>query len=315
MKKIKFILFGFIILSTLLVTESCRKNKEFKNETGEVSEDNKNIQSNVDNVVNEANQVLSGSNGFSGKTENLGAYSDSLCGAEIDTSLKSQGIITLIFDGVTNCSNRIRSGKVKLTLQGFSTGARWKDVNAKLTIDYIDYKVTRVNDNKSLTFNGTNTLTNTSGGNAVLLVFGMQNQLIHDVNGNNLIVKFDDESTSTFNLSRRYTHTYSNSVYQVKGEGTGTENGISNLENWGITREGDNFTSQVVEPVIWNSTCGAHKPVEGKLEIIVDAKDFNFLTTFGVDASGNVVTSGCPWGLKVEWAYKNKTGSKLYQYY
>ncbi|MDQ3190600.1 MAG: hypothetical protein M3Q58_03320 [Bacteroidota bacterium] len=315
MKVLKSALFGFIILSTLLLSESCRKNKEFKNETGEVSEDNKNIQSNVDNIVNEANQVLSGNNGFNGKSADLEAYGDTLCGAQIDTSLKSQGIITLVFDGLTACSNRIRSGKVKLTLQGYSTGARWKDVNAVLNIDYIDYKVTRVNDNRSLTFNGTNNLTNTSGGNAVMLILGMQTQLIHDVSGNNLIVKFDDQTTSTFNLSRRYTHTFTNPVYQVKGEGTGTQNGINNLENWGVTREGDNFTSQVVLPVIWNSTCGAHKPVEGELNIIVDAKDFSFTTIFGVDASGNLVSTGCPWGLKVEWDYKNKTGSQLYQYH
>ncbi|HET6245200.1 MAG: hypothetical protein H0V01_11975 [Bacteroidetes bacterium] len=313
MKRLKTTLFVIVILSTLVFTESCRKNKEFKKEDGAISEDNKNIQSNIDNVVNEANQVLSGS--YSGKTQIPGAYGDSICGATVDTSLRSQGIITIVFDGSTNCYNRKRSGSVKLTLQGYATGKRWSDVNAVLTIDYIDYKVTRVNDNISLTFNGTNNLTNTSGGNVITLLFGMQNQLIHDVNGSNLIVKFDDQTTSTFNISRRYTHTWTNPVYQIKGEGTGTQNNISNLENWGVTKDGDNFTSQVTEPVIWNTTCGAHKPVAGKMEIIVDAKEFSFITTIGVDASGNVVNSGCPWGLKVEWTYKNNTGSHLYQYH
>ncbi len=314
MKKLKFTL-GILILSSLLITtESCRKKKEFKDEKGEISEDNKNIQSNVDNVVNEANQVLSGESGFSGKTVGAVNY-DSICGGIIDTTLKSQGILTLVFDGTTNCYNRIRNGKVKLTLQGYANGAKWSDVGAKLIIDYIDYKVTRANDNVSLTFNGTNNLTNTSGGNAFTLVFTSQNELVHDVNGSNLLVKFDDGSTSNFNLSRKYTHTFDNLVYQVKGEGTGVQNGINKLENWGSTKDGDNFTSQVIEPVIWNSTCGAHKPTKGKMEIIVDAKDFSFITTIGVDASGNVVNSGCPWGMKVEWTYKNSTGSHLYKYH
>ncbi len=306
-----------IIALSVSVVSCSKERREFRKEDGQVSRDNKEIQSSLDDVTNEANRIMSDNNLMSGKgneNDQALAFMNNTCGFTVDTTQRPQGILTVNFDGTTNCNGRIRAGQVKLTLQDYVNGARWRDTNAVLKVDYIDYKVTRASDNKSLTFNGTKNVTNVSGGNAVLLILGFQNSLVHRVAGNNIQVKFDDGKTCTFNLARKWTHTWANSVYTVKGEGEGTQSGRNNLENWGTTREGDNFTSQVLEPVIWNSTCGAHKPVLGKLDIVVDAKDFSFLTTFGVDNSGNVVTGSCPWGLKVEWTYKNKTGTKLYPY-
>jgi hypothetical protein len=46
----------------------------------------------------------------------------------------------------------------------------------------------------------------------------------------------------------------------------------------------------------------------------VDGKDFTYICTFGVDSNGDVVTSGCPWGLKLEWTKKKTTNSKLVEY-
>ncbi|MFN4235119.1 MAG: hypothetical protein ACK4IK_09975 [Bacteroidia bacterium] len=307
---------AFIAISVSVI--SCSKERrEFKKEDGQVSRDNKEIQSSIDDVTNEANRILSDNSLMSGKgneNDEALAYLNNICGYTVDTTQRPQGILIINFDGTTNCNGRIRAGQVKLTLENYVNGARWRDTGAVVKVEYINYKVTRVSDNKSLTFNGIKNITNVSGGNAVLLILGFQNSLVHRVVGNNIQVKFDDGSTATFNLARKWTHTWSNNVYTVKGEGEGSQNGKNNLENWGTTRDGDNFTSQVLEPVIWNSTCGAHKPVSGKLDIVVDAKDFSFLTTFGVDNSGNVVTGSCPWGLKVEWTYKNKTGTKLYPY-
>jgi hypothetical protein len=318
MKKNQLLVITIAIIALSVTVVSCRKERrEFRKETGEVSRDNKEIQSSLDDIVQEANRIVSDNNQMSGKgneNDQVLAFMNNTCGYTIDTTQRPQGILIVNFDGTTNCNGRIRSGQVKLTLQNYTNGTRWRDVNAVLKVDFIDYKVTRVSDNKSLTFNGTKNITNVSGGNAALLILGFQNNLIHRVTGNNIQVKFDDGKTSIFNIARKWTHTWANNVYTVVGEGEGTLNGKNNLENWGTTRNGENFTSQVLEPVKWNSICGPHKPISGKLEIVVDSKDFSFLTTFGVDNNGNVVTGSCPWGLKVEWTYKNKTGTKLYPY-
>ncbi len=310
--KLKVVLLALVTVSVLAVLPSCRKNKIVKNETGQVSEDNNNIQQGIDAAVVDGSNSATNNSNINGRVQ---ALAPDVCGATTDTTLRSQGIITLTFDGTSNCNGRIRSGKLRLTLQDYTSGKRWKDAGAVLRFDFIDYKVTRTADNIGLLFNGSTNLTNSSGGNVVLMVLGLQPSVIHKVDGNGLSVKFDDGKTSTFNVSRQYTHTYSNSVYQIKGEGTGNRNNLPNIENWGTTRDGDEFTSQVTDPVIWNSTCTAGKPVKGKLDIKVASKQFGLITTLGTDNSGNVVTNGCPWGLKVEWTYKNKTGSKLYAYH
>lgn len=301
-----------------VLTPSCRKNRLVKNETGQVSEDNSNIQSGIDGAVDDGSKAVSNNSLMSGR---IGAEASAaataatqVCGATTDTSLRSQGILTLNFDGTTSCYGRTRSGKIKLTLVDYTSGKRWKDAGAVLKMEFMDYKVTR-SDGKSLTFNGTANTTNVSGGNIVLLTLGFQSELVHKVEGTNINAKFDDGKSSTCNVTRKFTYTYANNVWSLRGEGFGTRNGLSEIENWGTTRDGDEFTSQVQQPVIWNTTCGAHKPVSGKLNIVVASKEFALTTTLGTDNSGNVVSSGCPWGLKVEWEYKNKTGSKLYAYH
>ena len=251
--------------------------------------------------------------------------SANICGASIDSSQITSGIVTMNFDGVTVCNNRKRSGSVKATIVNFVGGVRWKDPGAVLQLLYTDYKITRASDGASIKFNGTLSITNVTGGNLVYLLLGLApntTNLIHRVEGNSINVTFDDTKTATWNINRQYTYTkYMNGstpVIECKGEGMGTNSGLSNLENWGTTRDGDDFTSQVSEPVIWNTTCGLYAPVTGVLIIAVAAKEFELTTTIGVDISGNPVTPAintCPYGLKVSWKWKNKTGSKLYKYY
>ena len=72
-------------------------------------------------------------------------------------------------------------------------------------------------------------------------------------------------------------------VFTCSCEGFGSNNGISNLENQGTTREGDAFTSQITEAVVWNTTCGANAGVTGKLLMKVDSKEFEITVTVGVE--------------------------------
>lgn len=312
---LKIVFAAFVAVSLISVLPSCKKNQAFKNETGSVTDDNKNIQAEVDGVIDEANKVVSDNSNLGGRLS--GEYANLVytpCGFTIDTTQKSQGILTFNFDGTSTCNNRIRSGKIKVTLLDFANGKKWRDAGAVLQMDYTAYKVTRTSDNKSLTFDGTTKVTNVEGGNWVTLYFAVSSKLVHKVEASDFKVTFEDGKIATCNLSRKFTYTWSNPTLTAIGEGQGTFNGISNLENWGTSREGDAYTSQVVDPVYWTSTCGANKPTSGKLDVQVADKDFSFTTTLGVNQSGNAVTSGCPWGLKVEWKYKNKTGQKLYQY-
>lgn len=325
MKKIIFVL--AVILIPIFI--SCEKRKEFKEEDGKTSEDNRNVQSECDQAINDVNNAITNIGDINGKSYSKISINNQLingeiCGATIDTTLKLQGIVTINFDGVTVCNNRKRAGSIKATLIGFSTGTRWKDPGAVLELVYSDYKVTRASDGKSIKFNGTLNLTNVRGGNLILLILGLepnQTSLIHKAEGNNIQIVFDDSKNATWNINRKATYTKSMNgntlVITCTAEGIGTYNGINNLENWGTTRDGDAFTSQVSSPIIWNTTCGAGAPVTGVLIMKVDSKEFELTITAGVDQNGNPVTPSvntCPYGLKVSWKWKNKEDSKIYPY-
>jgi len=325
MKKLLIIL----AVTMIPVFISCKKNREFKKEDGQASEDNRNVQSECDQAMSDANNVVSSVGNINGKSHGKsGAYTmltnGEVCGASIDTTLKLQGIVTINFDGVTVCNNRKRAGSIKATLKDYVSGKRWIDAGAVLELVYTDYKVTRASDGKSIKFNGTLNLINESGGNLILLILGItpnQTNLVHKAEGSNIQVVFDDTKTATWNINRKATYTKSMNgntiVLTCTAEGTGSYNGINNLENWGTTRDGDAFTSQVTEPVVWNTTCGAGAPVTGLVIMKIDSKEFELTITVGVDQNGNPVpptVNNCPYGLKVSWKYKNKTNSKIFPY-
>ena len=226
------------------------------------------------------------------------------------------GTIKINYDG-TVCGNRKREGSIRLTIQNYVSGKRWKDAGCVLKVDYLAYKVTRASDNKSLKFDGTHYVTNISGGTWWDLFIATQPNLSHSVTGTDLLVTFEDGATATCNINRRITYVWANLILTCTGEGIGSSNGLNNLENYGTTRDGDQFTSQVTTPVVWNTTCGAWAPVTGEVRIKVDSREFELVCTFGVNSSGVPVTVGanqCPYGLKLYWKYKKKDKTKIIGY-
>ncbi|MCD6065422.1 MAG: hypothetical protein K0S33_248 [Bacteroidetes bacterium] len=315
----KKLFIAFAAVSLIISAASCKKKKAFKNEDGQVTEDNRNVQQQSDDAMGYGDNAIGNYQSLTGKLIGAPASAASVlalpCGTTVDTTHISQGSITLNFDGVTVCDNRKRSGSIKLTILGFAQGKQWKDTACVLQMDYTNYRVTRSSDNKSLMFNGTQYLTNVVGGNFITWLFG--GTVIRTITGNNLQVTFDNGSVASWNINRKYTYSNSNGAYTCLGEGLGSYNGETALENWGTTRDGDAFTSKVETPILWNSTCMS-RPVQGKMNIKVADKDFDLKVTLGVDNSGNVVgvqANSCPYGWKVEWTYKNKSNDKVFGYW
>ena len=57
--------------------------------------------------------------------------------------------------------------------------------------------------------------------------------------------------------------------------------------------------------------------MSGKLKLKVEEREFELITTLGVNAQGTPVSSGlnqCAYGLKVEWTYRSRTGNRIYGY-
>lgn len=310
---------ALIVLSGSLVFTGCKKRKAFKNEDGQASADNRSAQGENDAAISDVNTVISDQpllHGRGGSPNAIQGVLGTICGMSVDTNGMSTGTVKLNYNGTT-CNNRTRTGSIRLTILNYTSGVRWKHVGAVLKVDYLNYKVTRASDGKSVELNGTQNVTNNSGGTWFDLIFLGQANLSHQVTGTNLNVTFDGSKTAVYNIHRKFTYTWSGTVLTCVGEGIGTSNNLSNLENYGTTRDGDAFTSQVTTPVVWNTTCGAWAPVQGAVDIRVDGKSFDLKCTFGVDVNGNSVTvapNSCPYGMKVEWSYKKKTNKKIFGY-
>ncbi|MDI1356108.1 MAG: hypothetical protein PSX36_14410 [bacterium] len=319
------IVFGLSILSvcSMLLLTDCKKKSNNNSdpvtpdETGQSSTDSRDAQSENDAAINDINDVISSDVKLSGKSEDAQGTSGSICGLVVDSSLSSTGVIKLNYIGTT-CNNRTRTGSIRLSMLNYALGARWKNAGTVIKVDYINYKITRASDQKSIMLNGTQNLINVSGGTWLnLLVFKNQASLISTVTGTNLNVTWQDGKTAIYNINRRITYTIPGNILTCQAEGIGTNNSLTSLENYGTTRDGDAFTSQVTTPIIWNLTCGFGAPIQGGLKMKVASKNFDLVCLYGVNSAGTPVTPGsvtCPFGWKLQWTLNNASQSKVIAY-
>jgi len=320
--KNKSILYSISALSiaAVLTFSSCAKKKAFKNEDGQASEDNRDANGENDQAVNDANNAVFGTTKLSGKGVNVAdvsAITGTIQGGVVDTAGINNGTIKINYNGTT-VNNRTRTGSIQLTIIDYAQGKRWKQAGCVIRVDYLAYKVTRASDGKSFELNGTQYLTNETGGTWwELIITKTQSSLGTSVTGSNLNVTFSDGKTATYNINRRITYTIPGNILTCTAEGIGSSDGLSSLENYGTTRDGDAFTSQVTTPIVWNLTCGPWAPTAGKVTIKVAEKEFELKCTFAVNQSGDpveVAPNTCAYGWKVEWTHKKKTKNKIFGY-
>lgn len=320
--KTKSIYYSIALLAfaSVLTFSGCKKNKAFKNEDGQSSEDNRTTQSENDAAVSDVNDIMASSSlkgkGLSGL--NASGVTGNVCGASIDSAGIGTGVVTINFNGTT-CNNRTRTGAIRLTVLDFPT-KKWKDAGAVTRIEFIDYKVTRASDGVYIILNGKQLYTNVSGTTWWSLLFTPEHSsIISEIKEDGgITATFNDGKTATYNINRRITYAWLSGLrFSCTAEGIGSSNGLSSLENYGTTREGDSFTSQVTTPIVWNTDCGWWAPVAGAVDIKVAEKEFNLKCTFAVDASGNpqdVAANACAYGWKVEWTHRKKTNKKIFGY-
>ena len=293
------LLAGAAVMS--LVLFSCKKETttpdDSSDQTTQASDDAK-IEGNVDQALDDANTAVGDVQSMSGKTTYI-----PICGATIDTTQKSSGIITITYDGTTACvgGTVTRGGSIQLTL----TGGQWKDAGAKITIAFTNYKVTRISDGKSITFNGSKSITNVNGG-LVSQITGSAT-VVHKAHGS-LNITFDDGTVRSWNIARKRTYSLNgSSVLQIKVEGDTTIT-YANTVIWGTNRKGSAFNVVISTPIEANATCGWHKPTTGVRIHKGLARELT--VTFGVDNAGNPVSSGCAYGYKLNWTNAKGTAKQ-----
>jgi hypothetical protein len=243
-----------------------------------------------------------------------GVASDPLCGVTIDTSLLTSAK-TLIynFDGITSCfsPSRLRSGQIKVQL---TSGNYWHDAGSVLTLTYINFKVTRQSDNKSVMFNGTKTLRNENGNDWIGFLLGTTT-FKYKERALNIDVTFDNSLHATWNSARITTWSYTPAQTKITFTAIGdtTIGSYTNVDSWGVNRYGSSFTTRYNTEWKSNTYCGFWRPISGEVVVNVNSNDYTL--TLGVNTDGTTANPAlCAYGYKVSWMANGTPSSVVISY-
>lgn len=324
MKSTKTFLIALLSVATIL--SSCKKeDKEEKVEldanVAQFNTDANNYKAESDQVDNDINNSLSEIPAFGRMSSSSGAalLSSPLCGVVIDSSQIASKILFYNFDGVTPCfsPSRTRSGQIKVQL---TNGTYWSDVNAELTLTYIDFKVVQLSNNKSIKFNGVKTLKNINGNNWLGFLLSTAT-LKYQERALNIDVVFDNSLSAVWNSARITEWSlipatanpnipYAHIAFSAIGDTS--LNGQANVDSWGVNRFGSSFTTYYNSSVVSNTYCGLWRFNSGELVHAVDGNTFTL--TLGVDQSGNPTPYACAYGYKVGWNVNGTANSVILSY-
>ncbi|MEO5996906.1 MAG: hypothetical protein ABIN89_09235 [Chitinophagaceae bacterium] len=248
-------------------------------------------------ISNDVNIVLEASSpSITGREVNTQAL---ICDATVAVdTLSNPKKITITYNG-TNClGNRTRAGVVVVAI---AAGVHWKNAGAAISLTYQNLKVTRLSDNKSITLNGTHTITNVSGG--LLINLPNLQSITHTIASSSMSITFDDGTQRTWQVARQLVFTYNNGIV-ISTRGFHTDGANTGIEEWGTTRFGNIFISSITEPLVIRQDC-SFRLVSGKIKhetVLATAT-----ATFGLNASG--AATSCPgtgsYYFKADWTGLN----------
>ena len=268
----------------------------------QLSGDQESMESAMDESMNDVNSYLSGGNL---KSTNLLP-----CNATIDTMpvVNDTMTIYITYNGLNCSGTRFRTGKVEIKKQD---GMRWYQQGATVIIRHIDFTITKVSNQDSITLNGVKVYKNVTGGVIWQLGNGID-QLVHSIRGQ-VTVTFSSgtaPTSKTWNVARLRTFTGTapdNLTMTING--FGTADGFQNLLVWGTSRAGENFYTEIIQPVVHRQVCDWN-PCAGIKKHSVPLESKSATLTFGFDSNSQPITGDeCPALYKVDWQKNNNWGT------
>ena len=303
--KINYRLLSVLTLATFTIFTSCKKDDkkdpvtepDLATEITTHSDDQNRVSSETDAVAEDAGTVLESEGAFSGRMQDLQNI-NVICGATaiLDT-LSNPRTITITYNGLDCSGTRMRTGTIVLSM---AANMRWKNAGAVINVSFQNYKVKRLSDNKSITFNGNQTYTNVTGG----LLFQLSNvqPIIHTIASSNMSITFDNNTQRQWSIARKRTYTYNNGIV-LEINGTHVNGNNNHIAEWGTNRFGHPFTTSITQGLVIRQSC-AFRLTSGEI------KHEGFATSivqFGLDSTGNPTT--CPGSgsfyYKVTWTGPN----------
>jgi hypothetical protein len=326
MKNLQRILFATTI--TGLLFTACKKssNDTSSNPTNAQlqtqADDQARVSTETDASFDDVNAAMAGEASITGSSANRqlrsgvttdggnqDTVSSEVCNAvvTIDT-VDNPHTLTITYNGKTRDSLRTRSGSIVIS---WVPGTHWTTAGDVVTVQFNNLKITRLLDNKSITFNGTHTYTNVTGGSLLSLNSNSTNSITHTITSTNMSITFDDGTQRTWSFARQRTFSY-NSGIVVTESGFHSDGTHSDISEWGTNRLGNSFKARIPTPLVVAQSC-SWQVTSGVYMLTNSAGTLTL--TFGLDSSGAAMTS-CPvlpsvYYLQLSWA---GTGGKTYTY-
>ena len=168
-----------------------------------------------------------------------------------------------------------------------ASGVHWADKGALINESINNLVITRLRDNKSMTFNGSRTFTNVSGG--LIENLSSLGSITHTVEGA-LTVTFDNGKQRAWNVAKQKVFTYNNGIVLTVTGTHADSNGNNNVAVWGTNRFGTEFESLITQAKVFRQDCD-FRLTAGQNELI-RADDIKMIVTYGLNADGN--PTSCP---------------------
>jgi len=316
------ILFQMLVVGAIAFS-SCKKDKETSvlkpepdAQTLTQVEDNNDSKSESDQANTDVTDALDNFKSISGGRVAVVNERKIICGCSID-SVGSR-TIRLSYDGETPCGNpsRTRSGTITFQLV---EGNQWKFPGAKVKITLNNYKVTKLSNQKSWTFNGVKYITNVRGHLNWSGYLERTDSLLYRERAKDIKITLNSGKVITYNVARttslKYVRYSNRDVIQfaANGDTTFSDLQLSNVDSWGSNQFGNSFTSNYLTRLISDSYCFFWRPKSGT--ILHKANGNSVTLTFGVNENGNADTRDCAYGWKLNWSISNGiVGDKIISY-
>lgn len=238
------------------ISETKRISDNDMNAGAEQSRDNKNVEDNIDQAIDDvADQIQSFAGGRMDAAQN--------CGYTVSTISGSSKSFRITFNGQNCALVGSRTGIITVNL---TDGTKYEEKGAKWTITYDAYAVTYRG--TTLTFTGTQTVENLTGGTPGQVLFGFLTNVTtvsHLISSNNMQIRFGENGAArTWNVARKISWSFVGNKYLWKMEGVGSADGYTNLVTWGSNRSGEKFYTQITTPINLNfNDCWVTRPTSG----------------------------------------------------
>lgn len=303
-KKIQFLV---ITTSLSLFLFACKKDSSPSNSTPTnaqlqtQSDDESRVSNETDAAFDDVNTTMTSQASVTGAGEggslrygvittggNQDTVKSLICDAVVTVdTVDNPRTITITYNG-SNCQlTRVRTGSVVISMP---KGQKWTTAGASVTVQFLNLKITRVLDSKSITLNGTHTYTNVSGGSLLSLNANSTAPIVHTIAGSNMSITFDDGSQRNWNVARQRSYSYNNGVVLVT-TGTHSNGNTAGISEWGTNRFGTPFTVQIKQGLTISQSC-AWQLTAGEVALTNEQGTTDI--TFGLNSSGQATS--CPIG-------------------